>query len=679
MYRFTIVIPLTVCALFAQTAMFAQPNASRVSGPPQFDLTAIDKSVDPCTDFYHYACGTWIKKNPVPADQAMWGRFNELADRNRDILHEILEQAAKPAGGRDATTQKIGDYYAACMDEKSIDAKGLAPLQPELAGIRDLKDKAQIAGEIAHLHAIGVGVVFQFSSGQDFKDSNAVIAQFDQGGLGLPDRDYYLKDDAKSVEIRQKYAAHVARMLELSGEKPGQSKTDADAIMKFETALAKGSLDLVSRRDPEKVYHKMGKPELAALSPAFHWNEYFTAVGAPAFESINVSHPEFVKTINAAVEGTPLADWKTYLTWQLIHSAAPFLPTAFTQENFNFFAKTLAGTEVMRPRWKRCVDFTDQDLGEALGKKYVEKTFGAEGKARTLKMVDALEKALGTDIEKLDWMTPATKQAALVKLKAITNKIGYPDRWRDYSSVTIKPDDPMGNSFRANQFEVHRELDKIGKPVDRLEWQMTPPTVNAYYDPQMNNINFPAGILQPPFFYNNVDDAVNFGGIGMVIGHELTHGFDDQGSQFDPKGNLKNWWTDKDNEEFRQREACFADQYSGFSVAPGAFINGKLTLGENTADNGGARIALMALLNTIGNNTAKIDGYTPEQRFFLSFGQIWCENGREEALRLLVQTNEHSPPEFRVKGVVENMPEFQKAFSCKPGQPMAPVHACHVW
>ena len=678
MIKFTIVIPLTVCALSAQT-LFAQTNASRVSGPAQFDLTAIDKSVDPCVDFYHYACGSWIKNNPIPADQAMWGRFNELADRNRDILHEILEQAAKPAAGRDATTQKIGDYFAACLDEKAIDAKGVAAIEPELARIRNLKDKAQIADEIARLHAIGVGVLFQFSSGQDFKDSNAVIAQFDQGGLGLPDRDYYLKDDPKSVELRQKYVAHVARMMELEGEKTGQSKTDADAVLKFETALAKGSLDLVSRRDPEKVYHRMSKQELAALSPDFRWNEYFASTAAPAFDSINVSYPEFVKTINAAVGGTSLADWKTYLTWQLVHSSAAFLPTAFTQENFNFFGKTLSGTEAMRPRWKRCVDFTDQDLGEALGKKYVEKTFGAEGKARTLKMVDALEKALGEDIEKLDWMTPETKQQALVKLKAITNKIGYPDRWRDYSSVVIKPDDPIGNSFRANEFEFHRVLDKIGKPVNRLEWDMTPPTVNAYYDPQMNNINFPAGILQSPFFYNNVDDAVNFGGIGMVIGHELTHGFDDQGSQFDAHGNLKNWWTAKDSEEFHQREACVADEYGGFSVAPGAFVNGKLTLGENTADNGGARIALMALLNTIGNKTAKIDGYTPEQRFFLSFGQIWCENARDEALRLLVQTNEHSPPQFRVEGVVENMPEFQKAFACKPGQPMAPVHACHVW
>lgn len=673
MLKFTVVASLTVCALSAQT------NASRASGPAKFDLTAMDKSADPCANFYQYACGTWMKNNPIPSDQATWGRFNELQERNRDILHDILEEASKPAAGRDATTQKIGDYYAACMDEKAIDAKGLAPLQPELDRIRNLKDKSQLADEIAHLHSIGVGSLFEFSSGQDFKDSDAVIAQFDQGGLGLPDRDYYLKDDPKSVELRQKYLAHVQRMLELAGENPEQAKADAAAILQFETALAKGSLDLVSRRDPEKVYHKIGKPELAALSPAFRWNEYFTAAATPPFQSINVSYPEFVKTINTEVGNTPLSTWKIYLTWHLLHSEAASLPTPFTLENFNFYGKTLSGTEALRPRWKRCVDYTDAELGEALGRKYVEKTFGAEGKARTLKMVDALEKALGQDIEKLDWMTPATKAQALAKLKAITNKIGYPDHWRDYASVAIQRDDPLGNNFRADAFEFHRQLDKIGKPVDRLEWSMTPPTVNAYYDPQMNNINFPAGILQPPFFYNNVDDAVNFGGIGMVIGHELTHGFDDQGSQFDAQGNLKNWWTPKDDEEFHQREACIADEYSGFSVAPGVHVNGKLTLGEDTADNGGARVALMALLNTIGTQTAKVDGFTPEQRFFLSFGQIWCDNARPEALQLLVQTNEHAPPEFRVNGAVENMPEFQKAFACKPGQPMAPVHACHVW
>jgi endothelin-converting enzyme/putative endopeptidase len=423
----------------------------------------------------------------------------------------------------------------------------------------------------------------------------------------------------------------------------------------------------------------MTRQQLAALSPAFRWNEYFTASAAPAFTNINVSYPEFVKAINAQIDAASLADWKTYLTWHVLHAEAHLLPTAFAQENFNFFGKTLAGTEEMRPRWKRCASYTDGELGEALGRKYVDLTFGAEGKQRTLKMVDALEKALAEDIQKLTWMTETTKQQALVKLKAITNKIGYPDRWRDYSSVVIKPDDALGNSFRADDFEFHRVLNKIGKPVDRGEWDMTPPTVDAYYDPQMNNINFPAGILQPPFFYTNMDDAVNFGGIGMVIGHELTHGFDDEGRQFDAHGNLKDWWTKKDAEEFQQRAACVADEYSGFSVAPGAFVNGKLTLGENTADNGGVRIALMALLNTIGDKKDKIDGYTPEQRLFLSFGQVWCTNAREEFLRLQVQTNEHSPAQFRVDGVVRNMPEFREAFSCKPGQLMAPPNACRVW
>ena len=673
MHKLTILASLAACALVAQTS--PQPAAA----PTNLDVGAIDKSADPCVDFYQYACGSWMKKNPIPPDQAMWGTFDELQEHNREVLRQILEEAAKLVAGRDAVTQKIGDYYAACMDEKAIDAKGLAPLEPELARIRDLKDKAQLAGETAHFHAIGADALFDFSSGQDFKDSNSVIAQFDQGGLGLPDRDYYLKDDPKSVELRQKYVAHVQRMLELAGEKPEQAKADAATVMKMETDLAKGSLDLVSRRDPEKVYHRMTRQDLAALGPDFRWNEYFTASGSPSFESLNVSYPEFVRALNAEIQSASLADWKTYLTWHLVHSTATVLPAPFVQENFDFYGKTLAGIEQLRPRWKRCTDYTDWQLGEALGKKYVERTFGAEGKQRTLQMVDALEKALGQDIEKLPWMTPATKKQALVKLHAITNKIGYPDHWRDYSSVVIKRDDALGDRFRADEFEYHRVLNKIGKPVDRGEWDMTPPTVNAYYDPQMNNINFPAGILQPPFFYKSADDAVNFGGIGMVIGHELTHGFDDQGRQFDLKGNLADWWTKEDGEEFRQRAACVADEYSGFSVAPGVHVNGKLTLGEDIADNGGVRIALMALLQTIGNRTGKIDGYTPEQRFFLSFGQIWCTNAREEALRLQVQTNEHSPPRFRINGVVENMPEFQKAFSCKPGQPMVAQHACRVW
>ena len=645
----------------------------------RFEIKAMDKAANPCTDFYQYACGGWIKNNPIPPDQSRWGRFSELAERNRDTLHEILEEAAKGGPGRDSVTQKIGDYYAACMDEKGIDAKGLAPLQGELDRIRNLTGKDQLAEAIVHLHRIGITSLFEFSSGQDFKDSTAVIAELDQGGIGLPERDYYFREDAKSVELRQKYVAHVQRMFELAGEKPETARAWAQTVMRIETALAKGSLDQVSRRDPEKVYHPMKKDDLGSLSPAFQWSRYFSGTRAPAFQTVNVSWPDFFKAANALVDDTPLDEWKVYLTWHILHSEVPMLPTAFLQENFDFYGRTLTGATEMRPRWKRCVDYTDHQLGEALGKKFVDKTFGAEGKERTLKMVRALEKALGEDIEQLSWMTPATRQAALVKLKAITNKIGYPDKYRDYSAVTIKRDDAIGNGFRADEFEFQRQVDKIGKPVDRLEWAMTPPTVNAYYDPQMNNINFPAGILQPPFYDNGMDDAVNFGGIGMVIGHELTHGFDDQGRQFDAQGNLRDWWTAADAKEFQQRAACIDDEYSSFSAAPGVHINGKLTLGENTADNGGVRVALMALMNTIGKAAKKIDGFTPEQRFFLSFGQVWCTNQREESLRLQVQTDPHSPPKFRVNGVVQNSAEFQRAFSCKPGQPMTRVNACRVW
>jgi putative endopeptidase len=666
-------------ALLCVSAVLGQSSKAPNASPIHFDAKAMDTTANPCGDFYQYACGAWIKENPIPADQSRWGRFNELEERNKQALRQILEEAANPAPNRDSTTQKIGDYYAACMDEKAIDARGLAPLQPELDRIAKLSAKSQLTAEIAHLHRIGSAPLFGFSSGQDFKDSTSVIAQLDQGGLGLPDRDYYLKEDARSVELRQKYVMHVQRMFELAGEKPETAKTHAAAVMKIETGLAKASLDRVSRRDPEKIYHLMKKQDLGSLGGGFQWAAYFTGSGAPQFQSVNVAWPDFFKAMDAQIQSVSLDDWKTYLAWHLLHSEVALLPTAFVKESFDFFGKTLSGTQEMRPRWKRCSDFADNELGEALGKKYVERTFGAQGKERTLKMVDALEKALGQDLDKLPWMTAATRKQALVKLKAITNKIGYPDHWRDYSSVAIKRDDPLGNSYRASEFEFERQLDKIGKPLDRLEWGMTPPTVNAYYDPQMNNINFPAGILQPPFYDNNMDDAVNFGGIGMVIGHELTHGFDDEGRQFDAEGNLKDWWTAEDAKEFEQRAACVADEYASMTVIPGVHVNGKLTLGENTADNGGVRIALMALLNTIGNDAKKIDGFTPEQRFFLSFGQVWCANERDEAVRLQVQTDPHSPPKLRVNGVVQNMPEFQKAFSCKPAQPMVKANACRVW
>jgi putative endopeptidase len=658
------------------TALLALPMAAQV----RFDVGAMDKSADPCSDFYQYACGNWIKNNPIPADQARWGRFSELEERNRETLRAILDEAAKPDPGRDAVTRQIGDYYAACMDEKGIDAKGLKPIQPDLDRIAALKDKSELAAEIARLHRIGADALFDFSSGQDFKDSTKVIAQFEQGGLGLPERDYYLKEDPESVETRHKYVAHLQKMFELAGDSPEQAKLHAGVVMKLETALAKGSLDNVSRRDPAKVYHKMTARDLQSLAPAFQWSVYFRDAGAPAFTAINVSWPDFAKAVQAEIQATSLDDWKTYLRWHLLHSSSPLLPAPFAQENFNFYGRVLTGATEQRPRWKRCVDFTDDQLGEALGRKFVERTFGAEGKQRTLDMVHKLEAALGKDIQNLDWMTPATKQQALVKLKAITNKIGYPERWRDYSSVVISRDDAMGNNNRADQFEFRRRLQKIGQPVDRLEWDMTPPTVNAYYDPLMNNINFPAGILQPPFYDNGMDDAVNYGGIGMVIGHELTHGFDDEGRQFDAKGNLDDWWTEVDAKAFAERAACIADEYSSISPAAGLHINGKLTLGENTADNGGVRVAYMALMDSLAGKTpAKIDGFTPEQRFFLAFGQVWCTNQRPEHLRLQVQTDPHSPAKYRVNGVVVNMPEFQKAFSCKAGAPMVKNSACRVW
>jgi endothelin-converting enzyme/putative endopeptidase len=672
-YKSLLVLSLTVWGLSGQ----APEKASSAFG---FNVQNIDTTANPCSDFYQYACGSWLKSNPIPADQARWGRFDQLQERNRDVLREILEAASKPDAGRDATTRLIGDYYAACMDEKAVEAAGLKPLEDELGQIRGLRNKAQLAPVVARLQRGGVEAMFEFGSMQDFKDSSQVIAQFDQGGLGLPDRDYYLKQDAASAELRRKYVEHVAHIFVLAGETAVAAKADAETVMKIETALAQGSDDLVARRDPEKVYHKMSTREMEALGARFRWKEYLRESGAPEFESINVASPGFLKALNGAIQRFSLADWKTYLTWHLVGGEARLLPEAFVKESFAFYGKTLTGATELRPRWKRCTDLTDGELGEALGKRFVEQTFGAEGKARTLKMVDALEKALGQDLDRLPWMTAETRKQALVKLHAIANKIGYPDKWRDYSSVEIRRDDLLGDTQRADAFEFQRQLNKIGKPVDRLEWGMTPPTVNAYYDPSMNDINFPAGILQPPFYDNAMDDAVNFGGIGMVIGHELTHGFDDQGRQFDAQGNLRDWWTADDAKEFEKRAACIAGEYSKFEVAPGAMMNGQLTLGENTADNGGVRVSLMALLNTIGRaDTAKIDGFTPEQRLFLAFGQVWCVNEREEALRLQVKTNPHAPGKQRVNGVVQNMPEFQKAFSCQAGQPMVSANACRVW
>ena len=666
--------------LFCAAVLFpVRAPAQDLKTTTGFDLSAIDRKANPCQDFYQYACGTWLATNPIPPDQASWGRFSELNERNREILHQILEAAAAAPAQPD--TQKIGAYYASCMDTGTIDSKGVSPLQPELGRIAAMKSLRELSDEIGRLHRVGVDVLFNFSSGQDFKDSNAVIGQADQGGLGLPERDYYFRDDSKAVETRKEYVAHIARMLQLLGTPAADAQTQADNIMKLETAIAKISLDVTARRDPAAVYHKMTLAQFEALSDSFYWPLYFKAIGAPDMKDLNVVVPDFFKGQEALLKSTPLADWQSYLTFHVIHSQASVLPEAFARENFAFYGKFLTGAKEQKARWKRCVTATDSDLGEALGKAYVDKTFGAEGKQRTLDLVHQIETAMGQDLEKIAWMTPATKKRAVEKLHAITNKIGYPDHWRDYSALNIVRGDAIGNSLRANQFEFERQLAKIGKPVDRLEWGMTPPTVNAYYDPQMNNINFPAGILQPPFFDKQANDAINYGAIGAVIGHELTHGFDDQGRQFDQKGNFEDWWTTADGKAFDDREECLVKEYSSFELPGGVHMNGKLTLGENTADNGGLRLAWMALMNDLAGKTLpRLDGFTEAQQFYLGFGQIWCTNETEEVERLQAQTDPHSIDRYRVNGTVSNMPEFQKAFSCKAGMPMVRGGAsCRVW
>ena len=673
----------TGLVLLAVSSTLAQNPGASSAKPAEissFDLTAINKSVDPCQDFYHYACGTWLKNNPIPPDQSSWGRFNELHERNQMILRDILEKQSVDNPGRDRVNQKIGDYYYSCMDEAAIEAKGTTPIKPYIDQINSMKDKSELPTVLGGLHRAGANAFFGFGSQPDFKDSKVNIASADQGGMSLPDRDYYFKADAKSVELREKLEQHIAKTFELYGESPAKARADAKTVMQIETALAKNSLDRTAQRDPEKIYHKMSVADLQKLSPAFAWNEYFTTTQPPTFDSLNVGEPDFVKGMNTIIASNNLDDIKTYLRWQTLRAASPMLPKAFVEEDFNFYGRTLRGAKELRPRWKRCVQYTDNDLGEALGQAYVAVAFPPEAKARTLQMVHELEAALKQDITELSWMTPETKKQALEKLSRIDNKIGYPNSWRDYSSLHIVRGDAIGNSMRANQFEFNRQLKKIGTAVDRNEWGMTPPTVNAYYNPLENNVNFPAGILQPPFYDQKADNAVNFGGIGMVIGHELTHGFDDEGSQFDPDGNLMNWWTPKDKQQFDALEQCFVNEYDSFVVVDDVHEKGKLTLGENTADNGGIRIAHMALLDVMGTTPLEeVDGFTPEQRFFISYAQIWCQNQTPEAARLQALTNEHSAPQFRVNGVLSNMPEFAKAFGCKPDSPMVRKPACRAW
>jgi predicted metalloendopeptidase len=649
---------------------------------PTFDLNAIDKSIDPCVDFYQYACGTWVKNNPIPADKARWGRFDELAEHNLYILRGIL---TAPAAGLPSPAQEmVTTYYASCMDESTIEKKGTAPLTPELERIGAIKTKADLIREVATMHRHATPALFAFYPQPDMHDSTATIAFIDQGGITLPDRDYYIKDDPKSVETRQKYVEHVEKMFELAGDKPELAAPEAKTVLAIETGLAQASMDRTARRDPKSRDHKMSVAAVAAAAPNFDLTEYFADNGSPKFTALNVGNREFFKQVNEQLQTVPLDDWKVYLRWKTINTYAPGLTKALVEEDFNFNSKYLSGQQEMEPRWKRCVKSTDFSLGMALGKLYVDRTFGADGKERTLKMVQAIEIAMRDDISQLPWMTDTTKKKAYEKLNSIVNNIGYPDHWRDYSSVMIKSDDYAGNVERAESFEVARQFKKIDQPTDRKDWGMTPPTVNAYYRPPMNDINFPAGILQPPFYGKLVDDAVNYGGIGVVIGHELTHGFDDQGRKYDAEGNFRDWWTAEDGAEFEKRVDCTAAEYSSFvSVKDDkgeVKLNGRLTLGENTADNGGLKLAYMALMKIIGDTPVKpIDGYTAPQRFFLAYGQIWCQNVTDQEARKRVLTDPHSPGRWRVNGAVQNSEAFQQAFGCKAGQPMVAENACRVW
>jgi len=667
------VIPVTIAGSSVASAQTAPAKSQ-----PVLDVNSMDTSVDPCSDFFTYSCGTWIKKNPIPPDQTSWSVYSKLEDDNKAILRDILESAATPAPDHDAIKQKIGDYYAACMDEKAVEAAADKPLRPVLDQIQQLHSRRDIASVVAAM--VSNDVLFHFRSDQDYKDSTQVIAEADQGGLGLPDRDYYLKTDAKSVELRKAYVAHLQKMFELLGDKPAAAATGAQTVMRIETALATGSLTRVERRDPQKLYHKMTIQQLSALNPAFQWKVYFAKVGLSSVEALNVETPGFFKTLNAELRKESLASWKTYLRWHLVNANAPFLSSDFVNADFEFYGKTLQGAQELEPRWKRCVGYADNDLGEALGQVYVERNFSPEAKQRAQKMVKEIEDAMGRDIDSLSWMTPATKQQAQEKLHTVANKIGYPDKWRDYSALNIARDDEMGNVLRSREFEFHRQLAKIGKPVDRGEWQMTPPTVNAYYDPQMNDINFPAGVLQPPLFDANSDAAPNFGDTGGTIGHELTHGFDDEGRQFDAHGNLRDWWTPEDAKAFEQRASCISDQYSQYVVVDDIKINGKLTLGEDVADLGGLILAYMAWQDdTKGQTLEPIEGFTPEQRFFIAYGQSWCASTRDETKRLRATVDPHSPDKYRANGVVSNLPEFQQAFHCKAGAPMVRENRCRVW
>jgi endothelin-converting enzyme/putative endopeptidase len=676
------VINIATVSAQEQAAVSSEKNPQL---PPGLETRFMDTAADPCVNFAQYACGNFSKVYPTPADLPGYGAFYILFEHTEYVLHSLLEKVEADNASRTPNEQKTGDYYATCMNKDAVQAAGLKPLEAELDRIAALQNKSELTGLLAHYQLINVNAFLNYGEQQDYKDARKQIALVDQGGLGLPERDYYLRTGAADEKIRQEYVRHVGNMLKLLGETDAAAGSDAKKIMDLETALAKASMDVTSRRDPKNVYHPMTVTQLAELTPAIAWPGFFNATGAPAISDLNVANPDFFKGLNAVIQSADLDTIKTYLRWQLIHGIPGYvLPTAMDDEKFAFYGHTLSGQPQQRDRWKRCVAATDGVLGEAVGQVYAEKYFPAESKQRTVQMVHDIEDAMDRNIDTLTWMSPETKVKAREKLHMVADKIAYPDHWRDYSKLTVVRGDALGNAMRATEFENHRQLAKIGKPVDRGEWQMSPPTINAYYDPSMNDINFPAGILQPPFFDPNATDAENYGHIGAVVGHELTHGFDDQGRQFDGNGNLNDWWTAEDGKKFDAMTDCEVKEYGGFTAIDDLKLNGKLTLGENTADNGGVRLAYMAMLadakrKGIDLNAKDANGFTAAQQFFIAYGQDWCGGMRPAMKRMLVQTDAHSPEEFRIKGVVQNMPEFGRAFGCKAGQPMMPANACHVW
>ncbi|MDQ3801337.1 MAG: M13 family metallopeptidase [Acidobacteriota bacterium] len=664
---------MTVLLSLWATAALAQSKG--------FDTSRMDTSVDACTDFFQYANGTWLKNTEIPASQSSWGTFNILRDNTTLTLREILENAAKANAPQGSGTQLIGDFYAACMDEAAIEKAGAAPVKPYLEQIARIKSIEDLPRQIAQMHNSSLPAIFSFGAGADLKNSSMVIVNAGQGGLSLPNRDYYTKDDEKSQETRRKFVEYMTNMFRLLGDNPDAAARNAQTVMNIQTRLAKASLSPVEMRNPDNRYNKIGVKSAQETTPNFSWSTYMTTRGVPAITELNLGQPAFFREVNAMLRQVPLEDWKTYLRWMTINAAAPSLSKAFADENFNFYSRHLSGTKEKQPRWKICVNAVDSHLGEALGQEYVKKAFTPAAKTRMNEMIDNLLAAMKERVSELEWMSDETKKQAQAKLATFKRKIGFPDKLRGYSGLTVKRDSHGANVLRSSQFQVRRNLLDINQPVDRSRWGFTPPTVNASYSGVNNDITFPAGILQPPFFNPAADDAINYGAIGGVIGHEISHGFDDSGSRFDAEGNLKMWWTNEDRTKFEQRAACVVKQFNEYEVQPGLFINGKLTLGENIGDLAGLTIAYDAFKKSLEGRQrpANIDGFTPEQRFFLGWAQVWAGKYTPEAELLQVQTNTHSLPRWRVNGPLSNMPQFAQAFGCKAGDKMVRTDACLIW